>query len=301
MITLCTICSAAFAGTLAPTAHQLAYVVIARETYHKTPIELSYSISSAVAGLLVGPVILTPLVGVVGRSSVIFWSLLAVIACQIWAALMTSKDEYLAFVISRLVAGVFGAMPAILGPSFIMETTFLHQRGKAFLTYELSVLLGVTAGPTIGGIIVNTHPWPVTFWWTIGPLAIAALLVFLFLEESGFDREHKESGNPERPGDLVPNRLATFFPGNHAVRPMGGPHLVSKSCSRLSLGPNLMIVATLCSSIHCRDLTHGSDRRVLRVPNFRLHHRAQCTASNIPTKPSVYRRLWLLPTSKCQL
>lgn len=207
--------------------------MIAQETYHRPAIELSYSISSAAAGLLVGPVILTPFVGTVGRSSMIFWSLLAVIACQIWAALMTDKGDYIAFVISRLIAGLFGAMPTILGPSFIIETTFLHQRGKAFLTYELSVLLGVTAGPTIGGIIVDAHPWPVIFWWTIAPLAIAALLVFIFLEETGFYRERKGSTNPEIPGNFIPNRIATFLPGNHVALPMSDSHLVSKICNQL--------------------------------------------------------------------
>ena len=202
--------------------------MIALETYHRPPIELSYSISAGVAGLLAGPVILTPLVGLIGRSSVMLWSLLAVIACQIWAALMTGGDDYVALVISRLFAGFFGSMPTILGPSFIVETTFLHQRGKAFLTYEISVLMGVTLGPTIGGIIVNAHPWPVTFWWTIGPLAVAALFVFLFLEESGFDREHQESWNPKPPSNFINGRIATFFPGNRVVRPTGGSNLVSE-------------------------------------------------------------------------
>ena len=144
---------------------------------------------------------------------------------------MTGQDDYVAFVISRLFAGLFGAMPTILGPSFIVETTFLHQRGKAFLTYELSVLLGVTASDTIGGIIVDAHPWPVVFWWTIGPLAFAALLVFLFLEESGFDRERQESWNRERPSNFILGRITTFLPGNGAVRPLGGSSLVSDTCN----------------------------------------------------------------------
>ena len=190
---------------------------------------------------------------------------------------MTGEDDYEAFIISRLIAGLFGAMPTILGPSLIIETTFLHQRGKAFLTYELSVLLGVIAGPTVGGIIVDVHPWPVTFWWTIGPLAVAALLVFLFLEESGFDREHQESWNPERASNFIHSRIATFFPGNHAVRHMG---------------------RSSCPSIHYWDLARRSDCRFLRIPNFWLHYRAQRTASNIPVKPGVNRRLWLLPATK---
>ena len=275
--------------------------MIAEETYHKRPIELSYSLSSATAGLLVGPVILTPLAPLIGRSCVIFWSLLALIACQIWAALMTGEDDYVAFVISRGVAGLFGAMPTILGPSFIVDTWFLHQRGKAFLTYELSVLLGVTVGDTVGGIIVNSHPWSVCFWWTLGPLGVAALLVFLFLEESGFDRGHQESWNPEPPSNFILGRIATIFPGNHAVRPLGGPSLVSEICNRISLGSDLMIVATLCPSIHDWDLTRRNHYRVFRIVEFWLHHCAHRIASNIPANPGVRRRLWLLPVTECLL
>ena len=233
---LWTLCSAAFAGALAPPAHQLAYVVMAQETYHKAPIDLSYSISSALAGFLIGPVILTPLVGLIGRCSLIFWSLLGLIACQVWAALMTGENDYVALVMSRLFAGLFSSMPMILGPSFIVDTTFLHQRGKAFATYELSGLLGINAVATIGGIIVNAHPWPVTFWWTIAPLAVAVLLVFLFLEETGFDREHQASWNPEPPSNFILGRIATFLPGNRVVRPVGGSSLVSKMCNQIPLG-----------------------------------------------------------------
>ena len=230
-----------------------------------------------------------------------FWSLIAVIACQIWAALMTYQDDYIAFVISRLVAGLFGAMPTILGPSFIIETTFLHQRGKAFLTYELSVLLGVTAGPTIGGIIVDAHPWPVTFWWTIGPLAVAALLVFIFLEETGFDRERRGSTNPELPSGFIHNRIATFFPGNHAILPTSGPRFVSKVCKQLSLYPKYITVETSYPSVHYWNLAHCSGCRFLRIPHLRLHHRAERTAGNIPPESSDPWRLWFFPASKCDV
>lgn len=183
----------------------------------------------------------------------------------------------------------------------IIETSFLHQRGKAFLTYELSVLLGVTAGPTVGGIIVDKHPWPVTFWWTIGPLAIAALLVLLFLGESGFDRERKESTNPKPPSDFIPNRIVTFFPGNHAVKPMSVSHLVSKICHQLPVRSKLIAVETLRPSFHHWDLTRRIGRRVLRLPNLRLHHRAQRTVGYIPTNSTGRWRIWLLPSSKCHV
>ena len=128
-VTLFVLCIAAFAGAATPTAHQTGYVVISY-TYHKTPTELSYSISAAVAGLLAGPLILLPFARVIGRTSSIFWSLLGAFATQIWAAQMTSHNNYNSFVASRLFAGMFGSVATILGSGYIMDIFFLHQRGK---------------------------------------------------------------------------------------------------------------------------------------------------------------------------
>ena len=128
-MTLFVLCFAAFAGAATPTAHQTGYIVISY-IYHKTPTELSYSISAAIAGLLAGPLILLPFARVIGRTSSIFWSLLGAIATQIWAAQMTSPNDYNSFVASRLFAGIFGSVATILGSGYIMDIFFLHQRGK---------------------------------------------------------------------------------------------------------------------------------------------------------------------------
>ena len=159
-------CFPAFAATLTPSSHQLAYVLQAL-LYHRSTIDLSDTVTVAIAGLFTGPLIFTPLAYVIGRASVIFWCLLAALACQIWAARMTGEDDYVLFTISRLLAGMFAAMPTIFGPAYAMDIFFLHQRGKAFVTYELSLLGRVVAGPTMGGFIVQNKPWPFVFWWTI--------------------------------------------------------------------------------------------------------------------------------------
>lgn len=176
---LFTLCFCTWAATLAPPAGQLAYF---HQTalYHRTPTELSYFISAAVAGLLAGPFIFVPLSAVVGSASVIFWSLIGVLVCQIWAASMTDSGDYHAFIISRLFAGLFGGSTTILGSGTIMDIFFLYQRGRAFACYELSLLLGVISGPTIGGFIVQDNSWTVTFWWTIAPVGGAAILLLIF-------------------------------------------------------------------------------------------------------------------------
>lgn len=209
---LFTVCWCAWCGALAPPAGQLAYFHQLK-LYERTPTELSYSINAAVAGLLGGPLLFIPIARVVGRTSVIFWSLVGTFVCQIWAACMTGPNDYEAFVVSRLFAGLFGSPSTILGAGYIVDLFFLHQRGKAFSCYELSLLLGVICSPTIGGFIVQSHSWPVTFWWTLVPVGIGIILIFCFGEETGFDRERTTVIYPEAPSSFVPNRIATLLPG----------------------------------------------------------------------------------------
>ncbi|MCJ1311613.1 hypothetical protein MMC25_005286 [Agyrium rufum] len=210
------LCFAGFAAATAPVAHQTAYFVIA-ESLEKTPTQLSYSISSAVAGILAGPVLIAPLARLIGRSSLIFWCLLGTFATQIWAAEASGPNGYISFVISRLFSGFFASIPTVLGIGYIMDICFLHQRGRAFAYYELTYLLGSIASPTIGGFISSSHPWPIVFWWTLAPIGIAAILVLCFVEETGFARGNDKTMYPHAPDSKISNRVATFLPGSAVV------------------------------------------------------------------------------------
>lgn len=173
---------------------------------------LTSQVSAQTAGVAVGPLFTAPLAIYLGRSSVIFWSLICALGCSIWSALMTGRNDYIPFLVSRIASGVSGALPTVLGSSIIMDTFYLHERGVAFLVYSISVSLGTIGGSTFGGFIVGRQSWTVCFWWPVPLLAIAAGLNFMFLEETHFNRV--ESGVGSRyPRAFFPNRTATFFPG----------------------------------------------------------------------------------------
>ncbi|KAL9059138.1 MAG: hypothetical protein Q9162_001356 [Coniocarpon cinnabarinum] len=99
-------------------------------------------VSSAIAGLMAGPILLAPLAHVVGISSCVFWSLIAMAMFGIWSAEMTSSDDYDAFVISRLFGGLVGSVPQILGNGIIVNIFFLHERGRAFAIYSTFFTIG---------------------------------------------------------------------------------------------------------------------------------------------------------------
>lgn len=234
----------AFAMTGSPTSNQLAFVVQSF-TYGKTPVEISYSASAAIAGFIAGPFIYPPLFLTFGRSAVLFWGIIVQLITQIWAAKMTHESQYVGMIISRLFSGLVAVIPIASGNSYIMEAYFLHQRGRLFALFELVFLFGVTAIPTIGGFVLNNMSlgWSWTFWWTCPVLGLAAVLVFLFVHETDFNRETGQTTQPEHQS-FIRNRITTFLLGWRVVPRTNMANVVSD----LSPRPNDKIL-TLVSQV----------------------------------------------------
>ena len=196
-------------------------------TYKKTQNDIIYSVAAALAGFMAGPFLLIPISNLIGRSSVILWSLIATMVCQIWAAEMTGANDYIPFVLSRLMYGLFGILPAILGSGYIMDMFFLHQRGKAFAVFEITIIFAVIGSGTFGGFIAQSRLWPYVFWWTVGPLVATMMLVFSFVEDTGFNRDPNTINRAPLQKNWIANRVATFLPGTQTVFGIGLHDLVS--------------------------------------------------------------------------
>lgn len=138
---------------------------------------------------------------------------------------MTNRDDYIPFLLSRVLAGVFGSLPTVLGSSIIMDTFFLHERGLAFLVYSVGTGLGTIAGSTFGGFIVGRQSWTVCFWWTVPLLAIVATFAFVYLEETNFDRCGADD-KISLPTNFIANRVATFLPGTKTTKRPSSSSLV---------------------------------------------------------------------------
>lgn len=226
IIIFASICLAGFAGQMSPNSNQLTFVYQI-PAYHKTQTDLLNSVAAGLAGWVAGPFFIIPLVAVIGRSSVVLWSLVAIFACQIWAAEMTGANDYISFTISRLFCGMFGGIPAILGSGYIMDMFYLHQRGKAFAIFEVLIIFAVVGGGTLGGFIAEHKPWNYVFWWTLGPVGAAVLAVFFFVEDTTFPRDPSMPKRAPLPKGWFANRIATFLPGTKTQPSGKGREFVS--------------------------------------------------------------------------
>ena len=141
---------------------------------------------------------------------------MGVLATQIWAPLMTHPDQYVPYLISRFFAAFFGFVVALLGPPYLVDMFYLHQRGRAFTLLHFAINFGVSASPTFSGFVAAESYWPVEYWWSVGLTAFSLIPAFLFLEETGFDRTDG-AVNRTKPDSRVKDRIETFFPGNKVM------------------------------------------------------------------------------------
>jgi hypothetical protein len=94
----------------------------------------------------------------------------------------------------------------------VMEMFYLHHRGKALGIYIMCTVLGVAVGPTFSGFIVENADWPVQFWYIVGLMAMCAVLCFLFLDETTWNRENPAASHVlELPQGPIGRRVAIYF------------------------------------------------------------------------------------------
>lgn len=183
------------------------------------------------AGIIVGPVLLIPLVRMFGAMSCSFWSAIGVVATSIWSALSNGPSNYTSFVASRAIAGLFCGNAQVFIAGVLADIYFLHQRGRAFAIYSTVYMIATVAGPTFAGFIVQRLDWPVCFWWTVGANSLAAILLFLVGDHTVWDRERQKPENwqrnlPEHRG-WFKRRADLFFPGTRVVAPIQWRLIVS--------------------------------------------------------------------------
>ncbi|KAK6072066.1 MFS-type transporter [Seiridium cupressi] len=233
---------ALFAGFSAPFCRQLNLQQQAT-LYHKTTVQITYFNSAASGGLATGGYLWWPLSHKFGRSAVIFWTLFGVLAAQIWAPMMTGPNDYAPYLVSRYFASFFGVVVSILGPRYLVDMFFLHQRGRAFTILHLALNFGASAGLTFAGFVAASSYWPVEYWWSVALVAFTIIVVFLYLEETYYDRTD-ESANRIPPSSWLRDRFETF-PGTKVVPPVTWGEVARGFVTpfKIAIAPVLLVIA----------------------------------------------------------
>ena len=74
----------------------------------------------------------------------------------------------------RFLQGVGAALVLSCGAAMVISLYGEHQRGRALGIYTVSLSLGMSLGPLVGGALVAAWGWPAVFWFRV-PIALAPL------------------------------------------------------------------------------------------------------------------------------
>jgi MFS family permease len=232
-----------------------------------------------------------PLSHAVGRSSAIFWSLVGTLLSQIWAALMIHRNNYNAFIVSRVFGAFFGVITALLGPGILVDMFYLHQRGRAFTVFHCCFSFGTVAGPTLSAFVGASGSWTGAYWWTAGLVGGTLVPVFWFLENTTWDRGINAI-NITAPEGFLANRLATLCFGTKVMPKTSLVGTVSFISILIITETDKIIVESGYNTILDHGLTGDSDLEYIHSCPLRFLRRSKFTLASLA--PKTYRswRVW---------
>ncbi|KAF7986081.1 hypothetical protein HWV62_41485 [Athelia sp. TMB] len=116
-----------------------------------------------VVGYAIGPLILSPLSEIYGRSHIIQLANLWYLAWNLGCSFAQSTSQLITF---RLLASLGGSAALSIGGAVLGDCFAPEMRGQALAVYGLAPLLGPVLGPICGAWIAEKTSWRWAFWST---------------------------------------------------------------------------------------------------------------------------------------
>lgn len=162
-ITIATVALPHMQGAFAATHDQISWVV--------TSFVLGMTMMLACAGWLADRF---------GRKRVFLLGTIGFTVASLLCGTASSVEEA---VLWRLLQGAFGAPLMPISQAMTLDAFPKEQHGTANTIWGIATMIGPAMGPTIGGLLVEHHSWPWTFYFGIPFGIVATLGVWLLVKE----------------------------------------------------------------------------------------------------------------------
>ena len=86
-------------------------------------------------------------------------------------------------IVFRVVQGIGGAMIFSTGVALLISFFPIQQRGRVLGINVASVYVGLSLGPTLGGVLVKQFDWQSVFWLTVPFAAVVLILTNIVIRE----------------------------------------------------------------------------------------------------------------------
>ncbi|KAI9050506.1 hypothetical protein LZ554_005668 [Drepanopeziza brunnea f. sp. 'monogermtubi'] len=154
-------------------------------TYNVTVPEVALTTGLYMMGLGVGSVFASPTAILYGKRPVYLVGALIFIATSLWCA---ASPSYISLLVARIFQGISVSPVECLPSATIAEIFFLHERAYRLGIYTLLLLGGKNLVPLVSAAIIQRIDWRWVFWIVAMVGGFCAVVLFLFVPESFWDR-----------------------------------------------------------------------------------------------------------------
>ncbi|KAK5046462.1 hypothetical protein LTR84_008265 [Exophiala bonariae] len=153
-----------------------------------------------------------------GKRPIYLLSLLGSCAVQFWAPYATTSGQWIA---KNCIQGFFGAPFESLCEISITDIFFAHERGRYLGMYVLFANSSASIAPILAGFIADGMGWKWVLWWPAISLAFGAVVVFLILEETNYDRKQAPTSEPHTQIQIHSTQKSVDVAGDNAEKSAG--------------------------------------------------------------------------------
>lgn len=197
--------------------------------------------SSFVLGYGIGPLFFAPLSEIYGRMRILQVSSLVYLAFNTACAVAGSSGTLIAL---RIMAGIAGSSPHVIGTGVVGDLWRVKQRGKAMAVYTLLPTIAPALGPVIGGVFVENKFWRWSFYSLSITDAVIQILGFLVLRETHSPTIIQLKATLLRKDTKNPD-LRTVYDGPKVLTPLKRARIAFLMPFRLMFTQPIIIVASV--------------------------------------------------------
>jgi len=142
-------------------------------------IALGWVATSYILAAAIGLVPLGRLADMRGRKRVFKWGVTVFTLGSITSALAVSATT---LIVARVVQGLGGAMMFGTGTAILTSVFPPHERGRVLGINVATIYIGLSLGPTLGGVMTQALGWRSIFWACV-PLGVAVVALTVWKVE----------------------------------------------------------------------------------------------------------------------
>ncbi|CAN5775072.1 arabinose-proton symporter AraE [soil metagenome] len=149
-----------------------------KEQFHLGEELMGFTTASAALGCVFGPFLGAWLCDGIGRERTM---IVAALLLAVGAVISAMAPTIFLFNVFRIVGGVGVGICSVASPMYITEVAPPRMRGKLGVTYQLAIVVGSTAAPLIGYLILLVFPESTAWRWMFASQTVVVIVFAAFL------------------------------------------------------------------------------------------------------------------------